>query len=212
MVLTLHYLYIISKFSGGYNWKSVRSTEIYNITDNSFVRKAPRLPVAVYKHCMVKWKSGNKVYIVGGVKSAGGRPTFQSRIQVLDIETRTFSTLSDQLRTGRATRGCAILDRDKKLVVTGFEIVRWRRTYSTEILDLNTNIWSAAATLPFREAYTPLSVDGSLYVMTRKGFFYHYNSDNDGWDLLSDKVPFDKGLSGKALAVDVNVVLLCKFL
>ena len=199
-------------FSGGYNFRSLDSTEIYNISNDSFASNTPLIPTALYRHCMVKWDTGNKVYLVGGVKSLHGVGTFQTGTHVFDIETCTFFTLSDQLQVARESSGCAIVDQDRTLVIAGFNKAGWRLIHSTEILNLHTNTWSAAGAIPFSGGYNLIPMEGSLYVLAQSGLFYHYNSPNDEWELLSKTTPFDGALSGQYLPINVNAASVCQFL
>ena len=170
------------------------------------------MPTAVYGHCMAKWSSGNKVYIIGGIKSVSGRGYFQTGTQVFDIETRKFSTLSDRLQLARFSPACAVVDQERKLVIAGKQKPMWKLTHSTEILDLNTNTWSAAAAIPFSGGYSLIPMEGSLYVLAQSGLLYHYKSPNDEWELLSKTTPFDGAPSGEYLPINVNAAVVCQFL
>ena len=143
------------------------------MTDDSFVSNPPVMPIPVYSHCMVKWSSGNKMYIVGGIGGVTGTVAFQKSTQIFDIASGTFTTLTDQMRVARMSRGCVILEQERQLVVAGEMTTSWTWIHSVEILDLNTGTWSDAANLPFTGGYTPIPIDGYLYLLADNGFFYH---------------------------------------
>ena len=194
--------------SGGYNDDTLHSTEIYHTVTDSFASNPPVLPIGVYEHCMAKWNAENKLYIVGGVTNSG----FEASTHIFDIENRTFSTLSSQMNTPRYSRGCTIMEQERKLVMPGEISLDWYQTQTVEILDLNTHTWSFASDIPFTSGFVPISVDGNLFVLRQDGFFYQFDSSNDAWKLLSETSPFDGDISGQFLVIDANVALICQYL
>ena len=158
---------------------------------------------------MVKWNSGNKVYIVGGVNDGG----FLASTQVLDIETRDISVLQGQLKIARYTQGCILLEQDRKLLVAGLIDSAWEATYTMEILDLDAGTWNDAADMPFTSGgYKTFPLDGNMYLLRGNGFFYHYNLANDQWDLVTETGPFDGPVHPQYLTIDINLASVCQYL
>ena len=185
------------------------TTEIYNIIADSFASSPPVMPTEVYSHCMVKWSTGNKVYMIGGIKAPA---FFQAGTSILDIGTQTFSTLSDQLTVPRARAKCAIMEPEGKLVAAGGTTTGWGWTRSVEVLDLNAGVWSDAAVIPVTGDYTTVTMEGYTYLLADNGFFYHYDSANDQWDLVTEVNPFGTVPSNgdSLVAIDARAALVCQ--
>jgi N-acetylneuraminic acid mutarotase len=141
--------YIVSGITDGHWSGHVSWVDTYNFkTDEwTILKDAPR-PRDHFHTVMYQ----NKIYCTGGRNSsAKTKQTFNltiSQIDVYDVETKNWSTLSESsnLPTQRAGASCIV--KNGKLIVIGGESATQKTAHNTiEILDLSTYKWSTLVQL-----------------------------------------------------------------
>lgn len=188
---------------GGYNGDPLLSTEIYNI-DSDTMTLGDDLDFAAYSKCGVVSMSRSQIYHVGGK----GPSSFYDITQVFDMTTRTFSTLSGQMKAPRVGIACTILDKEGILVAAGGLTIGWKKVDYVEILDLNSETWSSVGAMPLA-TNKMMAAEEFLFVWDFTAF-YQYEQTSDQW-LEIKGVPFDLSkLQKNFIPVDAVVATVCQ--
>lgn len=161
---------------------------------------------AAYSHCGVVRKWIGQIYFVGGKDS--GKSNMNAGTQLFDMATRTFSTLSGQLSIGRLEHACAMYELESLLVAAGGIKNQWLPTSTVEILNLKTETWTAAKSLP---SLGKVWAVGEV-VFTWKTSLYQYDPWRNVWLIIED-VPFTLSeLREGFKAVEVESTSFCSWI
>lgn len=203
MVKGFQYNYLI--VLGGRDLSSLRSTEIYNINDDSYI-EGPDLPNAKAGACGTMRFKTNQIYIIGGYQSI---TSFDTGTEIFDISSREFlPPVSSQLAFGRAHPACSVLEEDDILIAAGGVYDGWNEQSSVEILNLSTETWSLAEPIPEKKTVWTFAED---FIFTSGLPFYQYEPRSDIW-LEIENVPFAaEALAENTLVLDASDGNPCRF-
>ena len=110
-----------------------KTTELVT-TNPPTARAGPELPENFYRHCSVLVE--DYVFLIGGV-------TTQNKVLMIDLRTSVM-TYKSELNHGRYDHACAQvtgLNGKKQIVVSGGYDVNFIESKSTEIYDIDNDIW-----------------------------------------------------------------------
>ena len=166
---------------GGLDPTSLKSTEIYNIEDNTF-SEGPDMYDATSAACGAVRQKTNKIYIVGGFHTTS---LFETGTQIYDNVTRNFMPpIQGQLAVGRSHLGCSILEEEGLLIAAGGNAYGFVKNDAVEILNLSTETWSLAGQMPNDLGNMWTATGGFIFL--RGASVYQYVPRSDLWFKIED--------------------------
>ena len=89
----------------------------------------------------------------------------------------------------------------------------WRVLNTVEILDLYTNTWSDAMTLPVSSNYHIIAVEEVMYALHNNNDLYKYEFTTDQWNLKSSDAAgqlFASSFTAYNIPIDARRALVCQ--